>query len=198
MLGDSEAATLGLIDVAYTQPAGARLDFTGMWGGDDLAYLSRYDGLQYFRLTPARGVLPGTCPRLRAGNGGIVHASDRHAQSPGARQRAADGRRAAGVGDVRQRRSRWRLARDKTLAAIESGHKADDLRAFLGARDEQPLPELVDGFLRNVERGAQAIKPRGTALLFECVDEKVADRLVADQRTSKPVPAGREEASGGS
>ena len=32
MLGDSEAATLGLIDVAYTQPAGARLDFTGMWG----------------------------------------------------------------------------------------------------------------------------------------------------------------------
>ena len=71
------------------------------------------------------------------------------------------------------------------MAAIESGHKADDLRAFLGARDEQPLPELVDGFLRNVERGAQAIKPRGTALLFECVDEKVADRLVADQRTSK-------------
>ncbi|MCE2474838.1 MAG: hypothetical protein J4F47_04545 [Alphaproteobacteria bacterium] len=29
------AATLGLIDVACTQPAGARLDFTGMWGADD-------------------------------------------------------------------------------------------------------------------------------------------------------------------
>ena len=77
------------------------------------------------------------------------------------------------------------LARDKTLLAIESGHNADDLRAFLTARDDQPLPELVDGFLRNVERGAHALKARGTAQLIECTDEKVADRLAADKRTSK-------------
>ena len=46
------AATLGLIDVAYTHPDGARHDFAGNWGTDDLAFLSRYDGLQYFRINP--------------------------------------------------------------------------------------------------------------------------------------------------
>ena len=72
----------------------------------------------------------------------------------------------------------WRLARDKTLLAIESGHNADDLRTFLATRDDQPLPELVDGFLRNVERGAHALKARGTALLIECTDENVAARAL--------------------
>jgi hypothetical protein len=45
------AATLGLIDVAYTDPAGARDDFRGNWGTDDLDYLSRYDGLTAVRRT---------------------------------------------------------------------------------------------------------------------------------------------------
>ena len=43
------AATLGLIDVTYADPAGARDDFRGNWGVDDLDYLSRYDGLTAIR-----------------------------------------------------------------------------------------------------------------------------------------------------
>jgi hypothetical protein len=39
------AATMGVLDVAYTDPAGARADYRGLWGGDSLAWLSRYDGL---------------------------------------------------------------------------------------------------------------------------------------------------------
>jgi hypothetical protein len=46
------AATLGLIDVAYTEPEGARPDFYDLWGADDIGYLSRYDGLVSFRLNP--------------------------------------------------------------------------------------------------------------------------------------------------
>lgn len=41
-----------MIDIAYEHPAGARDDFHGQWGTDDLIFLSRYDGLRYFRLTP--------------------------------------------------------------------------------------------------------------------------------------------------
>jgi hypothetical protein len=46
------AAALGIIDVAYIEPHGARDDFRELWGADDLEFLSRYDGLVYFRLTP--------------------------------------------------------------------------------------------------------------------------------------------------
>src|SRR5665811_1996055 len=44
------AATLGLIDIAYTDPAGAREDFRENWGTDDLDSLSRYDGLHDIRV----------------------------------------------------------------------------------------------------------------------------------------------------
>jgi hypothetical protein len=44
------AATLGLIDVAYTDPRGARDDYRALWGADQLSCLSRYDGLRAVRV----------------------------------------------------------------------------------------------------------------------------------------------------
>ena len=79
----------------------------------------------------------------------------------------------------------WRLDRDKSLTAIEGGHTADALREFLAARDDQPLPETVEGFLRNVERRARALRARGAALLIECADTETAERLATDPRTAK-------------
>ncbi|CAN5164625.1 hypothetical protein BH11ACT6_BH11ACT6_33300 [soil metagenome] len=42
--------SVGLIDIDYTNPAGARQDFHGNWGGDFFDALSRYDGLRAIRL----------------------------------------------------------------------------------------------------------------------------------------------------
>ena len=181
------AATLGLIDVAYIHPEGARLDFTHLPGSDELAWLSRYDGLQYFRLNALGAYCVGLAdtyepgaflertsltvfPDLRVCAGGALSADERLMLETFAEAEAE------GV---------WRLARDRTLAALESGHDGDGLRAFLAARDEQPLPERVEGFLRNVERGADALKARGTALLIECADEDVAVRIAGDERLAK-------------
>ena len=44
------AATMGAIDVAYTDPAGARDDYRDLWGADHFAWLSRYDGLVAVRV----------------------------------------------------------------------------------------------------------------------------------------------------
>jgi hypothetical protein len=44
------AATLGLIDVGYTDPRGARDDYRDLWGADQYACLSRYDGLVAVRV----------------------------------------------------------------------------------------------------------------------------------------------------
>ncbi|MBI4583704.1 MAG: hypothetical protein HY717_06750 [Planctomycetes bacterium] len=46
------AAAFGLIDLAYIPPAGLRNDYRKLWGTDNLSFLSRYDGLLYFRLNP--------------------------------------------------------------------------------------------------------------------------------------------------
>jgi hypothetical protein len=44
------AATVGLLDVAYADPRGARDDYRGLWGADQLTCLSRYDGLAAVRV----------------------------------------------------------------------------------------------------------------------------------------------------
>ncbi|MGH3191485.1 MAG: hypothetical protein ACRDPY_42075 [Streptosporangiaceae bacterium] len=44
------AATLGLIDVGYVDPRGARDDYRSLWGADSYPSLSRYDGLRYLRV----------------------------------------------------------------------------------------------------------------------------------------------------
>ena len=44
------AATLGVIDVAYTDPRGARDDYRELWGADRYDSLSRYDGLAAVRV----------------------------------------------------------------------------------------------------------------------------------------------------
>ncbi|MGH3253869.1 MAG: hypothetical protein ACRDOU_00450 [Streptosporangiaceae bacterium] len=44
------AATIGLIDVAYTDPQGARHDYQSLWGAGQYRCLSRYDGLRAVRV----------------------------------------------------------------------------------------------------------------------------------------------------
>ncbi|MDX3641652.1 hypothetical protein [Streptomyces sp. MB09-02B] len=53
------AATLGLIDIEYVPPVGAREDYCDNWGGDDLDQLSRYDGLLALRLNPLSAYATG-------------------------------------------------------------------------------------------------------------------------------------------
>lgn len=181
------AATLGLVDVAYVDPDGARSDFRDMWGTDELDYLSRYDGLQYFRLNPLGAYCLGLAEiwtsSLPAARTSLTVFPDRrlHASAPP----APDERLLLETWASLESDDVWRLDRDRTLAAVEGGHAVDELRAFLAARDDQPLPETVEGFLRDVERRAQALKSRGTALLLECADAEVAERFATDRHTAK-------------
>lgn len=61
------AATMGVVDVAYTDPADARDDYRGLWGAGDLAWLSRYDGLVAVRVNELGAAIlhdPGALPGL--------------------------------------------------------------------------------------------------------------------------------------
>jgi len=61
------AATVGLIDVAYADPCGARDDYRGLWGADQYAYLSRYDGLVAVRVNRLGAAIlhdPGALPGI--------------------------------------------------------------------------------------------------------------------------------------
>ena len=71
------------------------------------------------------------------------------------------------------------------LSALESGHDLAELHDFLEQRDDQPLPDMVEGFFRRMERNAVALKSHGDALLVECADEEVVARMLGDKSVAK-------------
>ena len=170
-------ATLGLIDVAYTDPRGAREDFRDIWGTDELEFLSRYDGFRYFRLNPLGAFCLGlteayepTAPQARAS---LTVLPDLRLEVTRA-SLPPDERLLLETYATAESETTWRLDRDKALSAVESGHGIGELRDFLTSRDDQPLPERVEGFLRSTERGARALIPLGPALLIECAGPELA------------------------
>lgn len=183
------AATLGVVDVAYVPPAGARQDFRDLWGADDLEFFSRYDGLLYFRLTSLGAYCLGLTDRYVP-----THAATRATISvlPSLKIKVTgqtllpEEMLLLETYAEKESESVWYLDRARTMAALESGHEVAELREFLQARDEQPLPETVAGFLQDAESNAKSLRDRGPAVLVECADAQLAETLAQHEKT-KPL-----------
>jgi hypothetical protein len=176
------AATLGIIDVAYVDPRGARGDFSGMWGTDDLQFFSRYDGLVYFRLTPLGAYCLGLSEdyTVAAAQPGV-----RLSVLPGLQVNVVEGKLSTeefmmlDTWSVEATKQSWRLDRGKALEAIEKGHDISELQAFLQARDDQPLPETVESFITTTRKKGKALTIKGTALLIDCDDAETAAMIAS-------------------
>ena len=182
------AATLGIIDIAYTHPKSARRDFSPIDDLADIGYLSRYDGLQYIRLTQLGeycfGIVDSYKPRVFEVQCVLTVYPDRRVEW-------SDGDFTAGERALLEKYSTsvsnrvWRIDGEKTVLALESGGSIDELRTFLARRDPQPLPETVEGSFRNLEYRAKALVDRGSARVIECVDVETAQLLSSDVATEK-------------
>jgi Helicase conserved C-terminal domain len=179
------AATLGLVDVAYVLPGGARRDFRKMWGPDDLAYLSRYDGLLYFRINALGAWVLGHTerhePRLTAAEPTLKVLPNREVAVMGSALAPGDvlflERFAEQVSDAV-----WRLSERRCPSAVEEGLSLVELQEFLRSRGGEALPQTVDVFLDDLRRRAEQLRDLGTARLLECADAELALLLVHDRR----------------
>jgi hypothetical protein len=159
-----------------------------MWGSEDLGFLSQYDGLVYFRLNP----LGAYCLDLYENyTPGEIEARVSLAALPSLQINVTGGELSPDetllLETYAEKESDkvWRLSREKALAAVESGNQIKELREFLQARDEQPLPETVEGFIALTDRQARALKNTGVALLIECADSELAELIANYERTKK-------------
>lgn len=181
-------ATLGMIDVAYRSPHDARGDFGELWGTEDMTFLSRYDGLMYFRLTAlgayCLGVTGSYAPVAPAASCTLAVQANLQVRVAGGAL-SADDRLMLDNWAVDEDELHWRLDREKAIAAIERGHDAAQFEAFLQARDSQPLPVQVDAFLRTCSKQGKAMKVLAASLLIECVDSETADLIAAHKDTAR-------------
>ena len=181
------AATLGMVDVAYGDAAGARDDFGGLWGADDLEFLSRYDGLRDFRITPLGAYVLGLDDAYKPV---AVASSLALSVLPSLQVHVLRG--AIGAEETLLLENwaepvaagRWLLNREKALSAIEKGYDIAELRTFLASRDDMPLPDTVEAFIQQCERNGKALKTLGSAVLIECRDDETAGLIAAHKETA--------------
>ncbi len=180
------AATLGLVDIAYKIPDHVRP--VDNWGMDNYAWLSRYDGLQAFRINPLGAhVLSGgkiafqpsrPMPQVRLtvlGNRTIRVASG--SLSPAERIQLE-------TWAEPEKDGIFRLDESRAIEAVESGQDPDRFAQFLDERDEQPLPETTVAFLKQARANGGAVRQSGTAILFECRDARTAEMISMSKELS--------------
>lgn len=180
------AATLGLVDVMYREPQGARTDFQNNWGADELVFLSRYDGLQCIRVNALGAYVLGLSedylPMVQVSEARLLVLPDlqvkvlRGTLEPESQLLLAMW---AVCVDART----WQLTPSKAVAAIEKSHDIDLLRQFLALHNDGPLPEEVTVFLERCAQDGTALKTVGAATLVECRDEDTAETLAIHPET---------------
>jgi hypothetical protein len=180
------AATLGLVDIAYKIPDNARP--VDNWGMDDYAWLSRYDGLEAFRINRlGEHVLGGAktafhpsrpVPQVR-----LTVLANRTIRVVSGSLSPAEHMQleawAEPTGD-----ETFRLDETLAIEAIEAGQNPDDFARFLEERDDQPLPETTTAFLKQARENGGAVCRSGGAILFECRDARTADMISASKELS--------------
>ncbi|RDK07249.1 hypothetical protein DN412_27100 [Cupriavidus lacunae] len=182
------AAPLGIIDVAYTEPAGARPNFRDMWGTDELQFLSRYDGLAYFRVTSLGAYCLGASAHYTPAQ---VRVSLRLSVMPGMQVKvigdslSAEESLILDMWATEEADKLWRLDLQKAIVAVERGHDIAELREFLQARDDQPLPDTVESFIKSAGKQGKALKVAGTTLLIDCHDAQMAAMLATRKETAR-------------
>jgi len=179
------AATLGLIDVAYISPIGARNDFRDRSGTDDFSSLSRYDGLAFFRVNALGAFCLGLAPTYEPPVP-VVERTLRVLPNLDvvAIDRAPPKADALFLERIAEHKSEvvWQLSREKILAAVESGMVFGEVREFLASRIEGELPQTAEVFLSDLGKKADQLEDLGDARIIGCKDSMVALTIVSDRR----------------
>ncbi|MFD7652847.1 helicase-associated domain-containing protein [Actinosynnema sp. NPDC059797] len=179
------AGTLGLVDLDYVDPRGARDDYVDNWGGDDLDALSRYDGLMAIRLTPLgayslglteayRPPAPGAAgtrplkvlPNLDVVATGDLGAADRLVLSAHAEQTAD---------------RVWTVSAAGLLRALDNGRDLGEFVDFLAERTGHDLPDAVRTLVADVERRSSRLTDLGHVRVIECADPALAALITRDR-----------------
>lgn len=181
------AATLGLIDIDYVPPVGAREDYRDNWGGDDLDQLSRYDGLLALRLNPLGAYATGRVPAYIPAPAPVDTDCCGVKVLPNFDIVALDGLRPADAllldafADKTSDRV-WTLSAGSLLSALDTKRNLKELRCYLAQASSQPLPQTVATLLDDTERRLGKVRDTGPVHLIECADEALATLLAGDRR----------------
>jgi len=179
-------ATLGMVDVAYSAPHGVRSDYHGNWGADEYAYLSRYDGLGWFRLNALGAFVLEMAEEYRLESPkmpSLLRATDELEfvllRNPEPHERMLLEQYAT------ISKTHLRLDTVRSLLTIEQGGALADLIGLLRQQTESKLAVEVEDFIDDLKTRTTSIRDGGGARIVECASESLARLLVESGETGK-------------
>jgi len=181
------ASTLGLLDVAYIHPNGARPDYRDLWGIDDYDALSRYDGLMAIRVnnlgawclghtqtyTPspfAKKIAIKILPNMDIVATETLPAGDKLFINRFAEQTAD---------------RVWHIEQARLLKLVEEGQTIAEVVKFLEARSGITLPDTVAIFFKEMVERVSQLADRGMARVIEVKDPALAQLIINDSKVGK-------------
>ena len=182
------AATLGLIEIAYTHPEESPRDFSRVYGMDDEPYLSRYDGLLGLCLTPLGAYVLGLAPDYappapRAEQPVLAVLPNFDVVVTDARRITPNDRAFLERLGAQQSEDVYRLGREQLLDLVENGLGLQQVREFLAARSGRPeedLPQPVRVFFADLEQRLGELRDAGRMLVLESDDPLLLTELAHD------------------
>ena len=186
-------ATLGIIDIAYDEPHGARSeDYASCWGAWDLPYLSHCDGLQYFRVNDLGAFVMGHSDEYNEQeHDGDLFSFDSNeliilnidALPPGQElylDKIAE----------RTEVDRYRFSRSTLLNAINGGESLSVIKKTLQDSATEDFSEELSLLFKDVAYRSTAFMSEGQATLIKCSPEARKMTLANKKLSSLCMPAG--------
>ena len=178
------AATMGIIDVAYAHPIFIRNDFRDLWGVDDLDFLSRYDGLCYFRINGLGAYCLELVDKYRPP---AIEARKALKILPNMDVVATEKLPANDIFCLESFSDKisemvWKLNGNKLLKSMEKGNTVSDIVKFLKTKSKNELPHNVTVFFDRIGEKASYLKNLGPAILIEANSTELA-HLIARHKS---------------
>ena len=183
------AATLGLLDVAYISPHVApRQHSNHYWGMDDMPFLSRYDGLVYFRLNAlgafCMGLIDHYEPPKVVSTTQLSVKPNGTISNPGAPLSPLEMELLTNFAQT-NRDGSWRLDRRKAIEATAAGQSLDQLYEFLSQACIEDLPQSTEEFFSDCRQRSESLQDKGLARLIECASPDLAQQIATDPHLKK-------------
>jgi hypothetical protein len=173
-------ATAGCIDVAFRHPAGAQDDYKRIWGAGKLPYLSRYDGLCFFRINNLGAYLFGLRDKYTPTP---FHKSDVLRILPtmeivSVESLPSEDVYLLGLYTEKKSDNVWQISVERIMQAVEDGLSISMFLDYCSARSGGRIPENVRILLDDIDRKKSQLCERESAILFEAATPELAVMIV--------------------
>ncbi|HEX7373937.1 MAG TPA: helicase-associated domain-containing protein [Steroidobacteraceae bacterium] len=181
-------ATLGLIDVSYIDPVGARDDYSMLWGAEGTDTISRYDGLTAVRLNPLGAFVSGMAKRYEPGpDGDLVPTPEEsltvldNGDIVATATISADDELALTAIAQRTGDRLWTVTTASLLAALDAGRTPADITTFLRQRTVHALPAILTAMIDDVARRSTLLIDGAQRWLISSADPALIALITHDR-----------------